>query len=120
MTTMKITKILYWVFTALTVGVFAYSAQMYLLNQEMVQGFFTALGFPTWLVIPLAIAKIMGIVAILVRKPRVLMEWAYAGFFFDAVLATAAHYAAGHGFGMSVGAIVVTVLSRVLVDRAFE
>lgn len=116
---MNFIKIAYWITTVLTVAIFAFSAQMYFRNQAMVEGFFTHLGFPTWLVIPLAMAKILGIVAILVRKPRVLMEWAYAGFFFDATLATAAHYMAGDGFGASVFALIVTVASRVLVGRAF-
>jgi len=43
------------------------------------------------LVIPLAIAKILGLLAIWVFKNRALKEWAYAGFFFDVVLAFFAH-----------------------------
>lgn len=116
---MNLIKISYWAATVVTVAIFAFSAQMYFRNQAMVEGFFTQLSFPAWLVIPLAIAKVLGIFAILVRKPRVLMEWAYAGFFFDATLASVAHYEAGHGFGLSVVAVVAALISRGLVDLAF-
>lgn len=95
------------------VAVFAFSAFMYLTKLEMVQGFYTALGFPTWLIIPSAIAKLLGIVAVLSRTSTLLKEWAYAGFFFDALLATAAHHFAGHGIvGLSLLALVMVVVSR--------
>lgn len=111
---MKANKIIYWIATGIMVTVFAYSAFMYLTKFEMVQGFYTALGFPTWLVLPSAVAKILGIVAILSRKSTLLKEWAYAGFFFDALLATAAHHFAGHGIvGLSLLALAATVASRV-------
>lgn len=81
----------------------------------MVKGFFTALNFPTWVVIPLAIAKILGITAILSNKSKMISEWAYAGFFFDVLLATGAHYFAGHGlFGMSFWGIFLVIGSRLL------
>ncbi len=75
----------------------AFSATMYFAKTEMVRGFFTQLEHPTYIVIPLAIAKILGIVAILYRKNAWLKEWAYAGFFFDGVLAASAHLNAHDG-----------------------
>ena len=108
-------KIIYWVATAAMCGVFAFSAQMYLRNPEMVAGFFKMLNYPEYLVYPLAIAKVLGIIAILSNKSKVLSEWAYAGFFFDAVLAFTAHYAAQDGGSMfSIIAIAATVISRYL------
>ncbi len=98
-------------------GIFTFSAQMYLRNPDMVAGFFEMLDYPTNLVYPLAIAKILGIIAVLSNVSNVLKEWAYAGFFFDAVLATLAHYVAGHAISMSAAAIVLVVISRVFWDR---
>jgi hypothetical protein len=96
-------------------GVFAFSAMMYFTKYEMVTGFFEHLGFPTWIIYPLAVAKVLGIIAVLVKKSRVLLEWAYAGFFFDAILATAAHHYAGDGVAiMSIMAVIATVVSRLL------
>ena len=112
---MNYKKIGYWVLTGLMCGLFLYSAQMYFFNTEMVKGFFTSLGFPTWVVIPLAIAKVLGVIAVLTNKVSILKEWAYAGFFFDAVLATAAHYDAGHGLlGFSFWGIFLILGSRLM------
>ncbi len=106
-------KIMYWVPTVLMCGIFAFSAQMYFFKTEMVRGFFEQLGFPVWVIIPLAFAKIFGIITILSNFNRAVSEWVYAGFFFNAVLATAAHYYAGHGMiGLSFYALVLVLLSR--------
>lgn len=83
----------------------------------MVKGFFTGMHFPEWVVIPLAIAKVLGVITILFNIHPVLKEWAYAGFFFDVILATGAHHFAGHGmFGMSFAGIFLVLGSRLL-DR---
>ncbi len=94
---MIVHKTLYWISTVLLCLLMAYSASMYFTNTEMVKGFFENLNYPTYIVIPLAILKVLGIAMILWRKSAWLTEWAYAGFFFDLTLATAAHYYAGHG-----------------------
>ena len=86
---------LYWVSTAVLCGIFLYSAFMYVTNTDMIKGFFESFNYPTYIVIPLAILKISGVVMLLWRPNKWLTEWAYAGFFFDLVLATAAHYYAG-------------------------
>lgn len=111
---MKIKKGIYWTTTIIICGIMLYSANMYIFNTELVSGFFEALNYPTYIVIPLAILKIMGVTMILWRKSNWLTEWAYAGFFFDFILATAAHHNAGHGFGLSVIAIPILFLSYFL------
>jgi len=63
----------------------------------MVIGFFENVNYPTYIVIPLAILKILGVIIVLWRPNKWLTEWAYAGFFFDLVLATAAHHYTGDG-----------------------
>jgi hypothetical protein len=94
-------------------AIFAFSAFMYFTQHELVTTFFDELGFPDWIIYPLAVAKILGIIAILTNKIPLLKEWAYAGFFFDAILATVAHVNAGHGWlGMSLFAIVLVMVSR--------
>ena len=113
----KVKKIIYWISTILMCGIFTFSAQMYLRNPEMVAGFFEMLDYPANLVYPLAIIKILGIIAVLSNVSKVLKEWAYAGFFFDAVLATLAHSVAGHDILMSASAIVLVVISRIFWDR---
>lgn len=108
-------RIIYWIATIAMCGVFTFSAQMYLRNPDMVAGFFKMLHYPEYLVYPLALAKVLGIVAILSNKSKLLSEWAYAGFFFDGVLAYAAHYMANDGGALfSIIAIASTLISRYL------
>ena len=88
---MKKEKIIYWGATGLLCLMMVGSASMYLVNTSFVQNVFEQLGYPSYLVYPLAIAKILGVIAILTNKIPFLKEWAYAGFFFDFVLAFVAH-----------------------------
>lgn len=100
-------KIVYWITTIAMCAIMLYSAHTYFLNTEMVKVFFESFNYPSYIVIPLAIAKVMGVLAVLTNKIKWIKEWAYAGFFFDLVLATAAHYYAGHPAGLSVYAILI-------------
>ncbi len=90
-------KIVYWASTGLITVLMLFSAGMYFINYEMVSEVFTSLGYPTYIIYPLAIAKILGLIAIWTKKSQVLKEWAYAGFFFDLVLAGLAHINADDG-----------------------
>jgi len=94
---MKLLRIIYWIFTLITCGIFIFSAQMYFRNTEVVQGYFENLNYPSYIVIPLAIAKIIAVIMVLWRKIPWMTEWAYAGLFFDAVLAFTAHIVAKDG-----------------------
>ena len=114
---MNTNKIIYWISTAIMCLIFLYSASMYLTKYEMVTGFFQALQFPTWLVYPLAITKILGVVAILTKQSKFLKELAYAGFFYDALLALTAHMMNGDGgYLFSVIALSATIISWIF-DR---
>ena len=84
-------KIIYWVSTGLITALMLFSAVMYVINNEMVSEVFTNLGYPTYIIYPLATAKALGLIAIWTKKSRILKEWAYAGFFFVMVLAVSAH-----------------------------
>ena len=70
---------------------------MYFVQNEMVSETFLKLGFPTFIIYPLAIAKILGLVAIWTNKSKMLKEWAYAGFTFDVLLAIGAHLSINDG-----------------------
>ena len=117
---MKKDKIIYWVATGILCAVFTFSATMYLLNYARVEGFFQSLGFPTWLIYPLAIVKILGMIALLSKKSSFLKELAYAGFLFDAILALAAHLIASDGeFPAAVVAIIAITVSWVYDRKVF-
>lgn len=105
---MKAARIGYYVALGLFTALMLFSVFNYVVNNETMQGAFTSLGFPTFLVYPLALAKLLGLVAIWTKASVVLKEWAYAGFFFNIVLAASAHLNAGDG--QATGAFVALVL----------
>ena len=108
----KRNRIIYWIATSLLSALMLMSASMYIFNNEMVSQTFLSLGFPVYVIYPLAIAKILGLVAILSRKSNFLKEWAYAGFFFDFVLALSAHWVVNDGeFVPAFVAIVLLIIS---------
>ncbi|WP_430816845.1 DoxX family protein [Carboxylicivirga sp. RSCT41] len=90
-------KIIYWIATGLLSAMMLMSAGMYIFNNAAINEAFIKLGYPTYIIYPLAIAKLFGLLAILTNKSKVLKEWAYAGFFFDFVLAAAAHISVNDG-----------------------
>ncbi len=108
----KTIKIVYLVSTSLLSALMLMSAGMYFFNHEMVAETFTNLSYPTYIIYPLAIAKILGLVAIWTKKSNTLKEWAYAGFFFDFVLAFAAHISVNDGeYAPALVAIVLLLVS---------
>lgn len=102
------TNIAYWIFTVLLCVLMLFSASMYLFNYDHIQVEFQKLGFPVYLIYPLAIAKIVGVIALLQTKIAVLKEWAYAAFFFELLLALSAHLVIKDG--EHVGALIGLVL----------
>ncbi len=112
-------KIVYWIATGLLSLMMLGSAGMYIFNHAEVVKIFSDLGYPTYLVYPLATAKILGVIAILTKKSKTLKYLAYAGFFFDFLLAASAHYFAGVPSPfLALGALVLLFISYIL-DRKF-
>jgi len=112
---MRTKQVVYWLTTAILCGIMLYSAAMYFTKTDVIKGFFETFNFPTYIVIPLAVLKLLGIIMIVWRKSKWLTEWAYAGFFFNLVLATTAHYQNGDGLlGFSLYGLIVLFPSYVL------
>ncbi len=110
----KTTKLIYWIATGLLTALMLMSAGMYLFNNEMVRETFTRLGFPTYIIYPLAIIKILGLIAIWTKKSSTLKEWAYAGFFFDFLLAFSAHLMVKDGeYIAALAAIILLIISYI-------
>lgn len=105
---MKTQRIIYWIATGLLTLMILFSAGMYFFNHEEIVEVIKALGYPTYIIYPLAILKLSGLAVILSNKGGVLKEWAYAGFFFNFVLAFFAHYMIGDG--EQFGALIAVIL----------
>ncbi len=93
---MKIT-VTYWISTGLLVLLYFAGAAFYLLQHDSVVAALGALGYPAYLATLLPVVKILGPLAILVRKWIALSDLAYAGMFFHLILAASAHMNAGDG-----------------------
>ncbi|MBU2975961.1 MULTISPECIES: DoxX family protein [unclassified Zobellia] len=117
---MKKDKTIYWVSTILLCLLFIMGAMMYLFNYPRAESFFISLGFPTWIIYPLAALKIIAPIVILVRKSLFLKELAYAGFIFDALLALVAHLMVRDGeYMFAILALIFTVVSWVYDRKVF-
>ena len=92
---MKKTKIIYWVLTGLTAALLGIGSVFDAISAPEAVEHVTHIGYPAYLVPFLGVAKILGIIAILVPGfPRV-KEWAYAGLMIDLVGAMYSHFAFG-------------------------
>ena len=93
---MKSVKIIYWVFTALLIVLMLFSAVASFMpkNPDAV-AMMQHLGYPYRVLEFLGVAKILGIIALLIPGYPRLKEWAYAGFTFDLVGAIFAGLSAG-------------------------
>jgi uncharacterized membrane protein YphA (DoxX/SURF4 family) len=85
---MKNTKLLYWVVTILFSLFMLFSSIPDIINSPDAVKFMTHLGYPNYFTPFIGIAKLLGIIAILIPGFPRIKEWAYAGLFFDLVGAT--------------------------------
>jgi len=92
---MKRTRILYWLFTGLIAAFMLLGSIPDVLQIPEAVEVFKHLGYPTYLLPFIGIAKILGVVAILIPGFQRLKEWAYAGLVFDLVGALYSHLAVG-------------------------
>ena len=96
----KRNKIIYWIATIwLSLGMLSTGVvQLFKLegNGPGSLASMTKLGYPEYFVTLLGIAKILGVVVLLIPRFPLLKEWVYAGFFFMMSGAIFTHIAAGN------------------------
>lgn len=105
---MKRDKFIFYVATGLLTLLMLFSVSMYFFNHEDVSVMFTSFGYPTYIIYPYAVAKLLGLYALWNPNFKIIKEWAYAGFFFAFILAFFAHYMIGDGEQM--GAVIALIL----------
>lgn len=82
-TAAKRNTLLFWIFTALFCAFMLTSTIPNILSAPEWVAVFEQLGYPLYMLPAIGVAKLLGIIALLIPGfPRV-KEWAYAGFFFD-------------------------------------
>lgn len=108
---MKKIKIFYWVFNGLFAFLMLGSAIPDIFSQPIAIEGFQKMGMPTYLLPFLGIAKLLGVIAILVPGNSRIKEWAYAGLVFDLLGATYSIWASGHPVSNWVGMLLPVALS---------
>ena len=105
-------QVVYWVVTALFLVPMAGSGVPELLFEQPASTVATLvhLGYPLYLMRILGLAKVLGAVAIVSSRSRILKEWAYAGYAFDLLGAIASHLIVGDGAFAAVPAIVFALV----------
>ena len=91
----KTKKIIYWVATGLLAIGMLQSGIFAVLRAKQWVDMITTLGYPLYFLTILGAWKILGVIAILIPRFKLLKEWAYAGFFFAMTGAIASHLASG-------------------------
>ena len=99
MTRSKTRRVAYWIFTLLFLLPMAGSGipELFVGGPAATAATMIHLGYPLYLMRILGFAKLLGAAAILTRRSRRLMEWAYAGYTFDLLGATVSHLVVGDG-----------------------
>lgn len=105
---MKRDRIIFYVSTGLLSLLMLFSASMYFFKHADVAQMFSNFGYPTYIIYPYAILKLLGVFALWNPNFKTIKEWAYSGFFFAFILAFFAHYMIGDG--EQAGAVVALVL----------
>jgi uncharacterized membrane protein YphA (DoxX/SURF4 family) len=101
----------YWLATALFCLAMAAGGTMNLLRVEPQQEAMANLGYPMYLMTILGVAKLLGVIALLMPGVPLLKEWAYAGFTFDMLGAAASHAFVGDSAGETVTPLIVLAMA---------
>jgi len=92
---MKHSTRLYWIITSLMAAFMLMASIPDILGIPQAVEVFTHLGYPTYLLPFIGVAKVLGVTAVLVPGFHRLKEWAYAGLVFDLIGAFYSHLAVG-------------------------
>lgn len=91
-------NVIYWISTGLILAMMLFSAVSSFMENPDGAKMLAAIGYRPYVLHLLAVAKVLGVIAILTPGFPRLKEWAYAGFMFDLIGATYSFYASGFAF----------------------
>lgn len=89
-------RIAYWILTILAVAIITLSAIPDVMVSPEAVEIFANMGYPTYLLPFLGVAKFLAVIAVLQPWFRTVKEWAYAGLVFDVIGAIYSHICVGH------------------------
>jgi hypothetical protein len=91
-------NVIYWITTGLILAMMLFSAVSSFMENPEGAKMMEAIGYRPYVFHLLAVAKVLGVIAILTPGYPRLKEWAYAGFTFDLIGAAYSFYASGFAF----------------------
>ena len=97
----------YWIVTGLFCAVLAFSGFAHFTHLEDIVEAMKHLGYPLYFMSIIGLAKLLGVVAVLAPAHPLLKEWAYAGFSFNLIGATASHAFSGDPLSHTVRPAIV-------------
>ena len=101
----------YWIITViLSFCIFSGGLAQALLVKGVIQGF-KPLGYPTYFISLIGIWKMLGVIAILIPKFKLLKEWAYVGIFFTMTGAVISHIASNDVSVQIIAPVVLAVFT---------
>ena len=105
----KSSKLIYWTSTILLAFGMLASGLSQLFHVKEMDALITHVGYPLYFMNIIGVWKILGVIAILIPKQKLLKEWAYAGFFFLMTGALISHLAIGDGGKAIYGPLFQTI-----------
>lgn len=108
---------IYWITTALTAASMASSSKLYFTRNAKMMAQFKKLGYPEYFPGILGVFKILGVAALLSPGRGLLKEWAYAGFSFTFLGASASHLAKQHEKEAVAPLMLLTILAASYLTR---
>jgi hypothetical protein len=102
---------LYWPATAIFCAVLTFSGVMHAIRIDWMLESMSALGYPPYFMTILGTAKLLGVAALLAPGRPLLKEWAYAGFAFNLLGATATHLSVADPLSEYAGPLVLLAIA---------
>jgi hypothetical protein len=112
---MKKKNTLYWILTGIMAAYMLMGSIPDVMQVPSARAWFIHLGYPSYLLPFLGVAKILGVAAVLAPITRRLKEWAYAGLVFDVLGAFYSHISVGD----SIGSWIFPVIGLILVGGSY-
>jgi len=103
-------QLAYWITTGLFGLVLGFSGVAHFTHLPSMVEAMTGMGYPLYFMQIIGLAKILGVVAILIPGQPLLKEWAYAGLAFNLIGATASHALSGDDISHTIRPFVVLLL----------
>ena len=109
---MKRSSTPYWVLTGLLAAIMLSASVPDVLRVPLAVGVFMHLGYPSYLLPFIGVAKLLGVLALVAPELPRLKEWAYAGLTFDLIGALYSHLSVGDPLGAWFPAAIALLLVR--------